>query len=353
MNQSPQPLNFLEVLAQTKTSVWPFIQKYLVQSLQFPEFCQIDPKYQPELDFHQQIISDYPTRQGKYLRPTLVVNTALSMGESLEKVIPVAAAMQLSEEWILIHDDIEDDSLERRGAPTLHRQIGKELALNAGDSLHVIMWKMIFDYQNPKITEEFYHLLNRTTFGQTIDINWTKTNKTDLTDEDVLLILESKTCYYTISGPMRLGAIVAGASVDQLNQIYLFGRYLGRAFQIIDDVLDLTSDFSGLKKQPFNDLYEGKRTIILSHLLRTASPSEKKEIIEILSKTRDQKSEVEVNRIFSLITQYHSLDYAKELAQQFAAQAKKILSDDLGFIKVEPYRHQLEMAIDFIINRQH
>lgn len=345
--------DFISILKEYRDLISPIVLKYVNDSLIFPNFCKIKPKYQPEIDFHLKLISEYPLRFGKYLRPTLLISTALSMGANINSTLLPAAAMQLSEEWILIHDDIEDESLERRGRATLQRTFGVPLAINAGDALHIIMWKIIGDIGNKKIFDEFYQLLNRTAFGQTIDINWNVQNKLNISNEDVYLILESKTCYYTISGPMRLGAILAGATEEQLDIIYKFGQNLGRSFQIIDDVLDITSDFSGLKKQQYNDIYEGKRTILLSQLLRLASVSESEEIKLILSKKRDQKSEPEVNRIIELMTQYNCVDYAKSEAQKFATEAKKILEQDMSFIKLDPYRSQLQTAIDFIVHRDH
>jgi len=344
---------FLENLSRTKELVWPIIEEYLHNAFIFPDYCRIPEKYRSELEFHSQLVSDYPLRKGKYLRPTLVLNTALGMGSSLELSLPVAAAMQLSEEWILIHDDIEDDSEQRRGLPALPKLYSPALAINAGDALHVIMWKAIGDINNKKIFEEFYQLLNRTTLGQTIDIKWTSENKLDITDEDVFLILESKTCYYTISGPMRLGAILAGATEDDLTTIYKFGTNLGRSFQIIDDVLDITSDFSGLKKQQYNDIYEGKRTIPLAHLIRSVNPSELKDITTILSKDRYQKSADEVLAIIDLMKKYNTIDYAKSLAIKFSQNAKQILDQEMSFIKIEPYRQQLYSAIEFVVTRDH
>jgi geranylgeranyl diphosphate synthase type II len=344
---------FLDVLSQYRDLISPIVKQYIDNSLIFPEYCQINPKYQDLIDFQKNLISEYPKRLGKYLRPSLLISTALSMGVDISQAILPAAAMQLSEEWILIHDDIQDDSDQRRGLPAITKIFGIPLAINAGDSLHVIMWKVISDINNPKISEEFYQLLNRTTLGQTIEIKWTEDNKLDISPEDVYLILESKTCYYTISGPMRLGAILAGASEDDLNTIYKFGINLGRSFQIIDDVLDITSDFSGLKKQQYNDIYEGKRTIPLAHLLRSVNPSELKDITAILSKNRYQKSDSDILTIIELMKKYQTVDYAKSLAIEFSQKAKQILDQDMAFIKIEPYRQQLYSAIDFIVNRDH
>ncbi|MFA6519044.1 MAG: polyprenyl synthetase family protein [Candidatus Shapirobacteria bacterium] len=352
--------DFISTLIGYQQLVWPYIQKHLDLLTSFPEFCQVDKKYQSLLDFHQLISSDYPLRHGKYLRPSLILMIAQSMGVSPKLALNTAAAMQLSEEWILIHDDIEDDSRERRGKPTLHQTYGKELAINAGDGLHSLMWYLLFQNQkilgshlSQKISSEFSTMLFRTVFGQTIEIKWAKENNLDLVLEDILLILESKTVYYTIAGPLRLGAILGGASNSDLNHLYNFGRFLGYAFQIQDDLLDITSSFSGLKKQTGNDIYEGKRTVMLIHLLQNIDPKNKKKLISILNKSRSQKTATEVTWVIKKMAEFGSLDFSKNLVKTNLDSARQYFHQHLGFIKKEPYRSQVINLIDFLANRDH
>ncbi|MGB9706515.1 MAG: polyprenyl synthetase family protein [Microgenomates group bacterium] len=355
-----QKVDFLEVLEEKKKIVWQEIKTYLEDLTSFPSYCRIPSKYQSLACFHQKITSEYPERKGKYIRPTLVLLTAQAMGLPEAKAVRTAAAMQVSEDWILGHDDIEDDSLERRGKPCLHRLYGIPLAINAGDALHILMWKILWDNRKilgeekaAEIAEEFYRMLTRTALGQTVEIRWTQENKLDLTDGDVLFILESKTAYYTIAGPMRLGAILAGASEKQLKAIYEFGKPLGWCFQIRDDILDLTSDFAGLKKQTGNDIYEGKRTVMLAHLFRTASAGDRKKLISIMAKKREEKTKEEVNWVIGLMKKYGSLEYGQKLAEKFAAQAEEIFEKKLGFLKHQPARSQLKAGINFILKRKY
>ena len=352
--------DFKEVLAKKKEIVWQEIQKYLNSLNKFPAYCRFPQKYTSLAEFHKKIVSEYPERKGKYIRPTLILLTASAMGFPEEKAIKTAAAMQVSEDWILNHDDIEDDSLERRGRPALHRIYGKELATNAGDALHVLMWKILWDNlkilgekTGEKIAEEFYLMLTRTAFGQTVEIKWTQDKKADLSTHDVLFILESKTAYYTIAGPMRLGAILAGATPTQLEVIYEFGKPLGYCFQIRDDILDLTSDFSGLKKQKGNDIYEGKRTIMLMNLFRRVKGQDKKRLLTIMAKKREEKTAEEVNWVIDLMKKYGSLEYSQKLAEKFASQALEIFEKKLGFLKYQPARDQLRAGINFILKREY
>lgn len=356
MLKNPHPA--IKILESYKGLVWPEIKRYLKDPI-YPQAFKVASKYKKERDFHWRLIKEYPQRKGKYLRPTLLMLTAEAMGAKTEKAIKTAAAMQVSEDWILIHDDFEDNSLERRGKPTLHRMFGNELAVNAGDSLQIIMWKILADNQailGQKKTfgliDEFYRILSRTTFGQSIEIKWSKENKAGLTDEDWFFIADGKTFYYTIAGPVRLGAIIAGANQRQLETLAEFGIYLGRSFQIIDDVLDLTSDFAGLKKQTGNDIYEGKRTVILGHLLRSTSPADKKKLISILCKKREEKNQKEVAWVIQKMKEYRSLDYARLLATKLKEKALFIFEKDLKFLSKQPSRKNLETLIHFVLERE-
>lgn len=356
MNQN----NFIQVLSDNKNLIWPFIQNNLNQIKDFPAFCTLDKKYQSLVDFHFKMVTDYPVRQGKYLRPTLVMLTAQAMGVYSNLIIPTAAAMQLSEDWILGHDDIEDQSEQRRGQPAIQKLYGDHLAINAGDALHNLTWSILSQNYSildkkvaQNINQEFFTMINRTILGQTIEIKWTEENRYDLTEEDILLILESKTGYYTIAGPMRLGAILAGATDEQLNSIYKFGQALGKSFQIIDDLLDLTSDFSGQKAQQGNDIYEGKRTIMLVHLLNNISTQNKQKLHDILDKTREQKTPSEVLWVIDQMKEVGSLNYGKKLADKFSLEAQNIFNTELTFLSLEPFRSQLESCINFITTRNH
>ncbi len=353
-------LSFKQVLEEKKALVWPEIKTYLDNFLNFPDFCTIPKRYQKIKKLHDKIIREYPERKGKYFRPSLVLLTAQAMDYPLKKAIKTAAAMQMSEDWILTHDDVEDNSLERRGKPAIHQLYGKELAINAGDGLHVLMWQALKDNLDvvgqklgKKIIDEFVIMLSRTVFGQTIEISWTQRNKQNMTYKDVLLILESKTAYYTIAGPMRLGAILAGATPKQLQLIYQFAKPLGYCFQIRDDLLDLTSDFKGSKKQMGNDIYEGKRTIMLIHLLKKANQNDKKRLKKILGKSRQDKSEKEVSWVIVRMKKYGSLEHGQKIAAKFASQATQLFNDNLGFLAKNPARDQLLAGIEFVLNRGH
>lgn len=350
----PTPL----ALKECKNLIWPIIDKYL-KSPHYPAPFQIPKKYSKEADFQWKIFRDYPERKGKYIRPTLVVLTTGAMTGSLVKAFNTAGAMQLSEDWMLGHDDFEDNSVKRRGLPALHRIYGPELAVNAGDMLHAIMWKMLADNSEildskkfTHILNEFYIMLSRTILGQGVEISWSKRKVNSFSNLDWYFIADGKTSYYTITHPIRLGAIIGNANKIQLEKINAFGKNLGRGFQLIDDILDVTSDFSGLKIQG-NDIYEGKKTVLLGHLLRVSDKKNKKKILRILNKDINNKTPSEVKFIIEKMTEYGSIDYAKKLAEKYKQIALKIFDVELKFLKIEPYRSQLRGLINFIIEREY
>ena len=354
------PLNFLDVLDFYRPQIWSVISPYLDQLSYFPSFCQPPAKYRLLVNYNQQIISNYPYRQGKYVRPVLVLLSASALGYPLKKSLLTAAAMQTSEDWILTHDDFQDDSLERRGQPALHRQIGPQLAVNAGDGLHILMWKMLADNYKVigpdlsfRLQQEFYTMLSRTVLGQTAEIKWTQENNLNLTEKDILFILESKTAYYTIAGPMRLGAILAGATPSQLEKIFQFGKYLGYCFQIQDDLLDLTSDFAGHKKQQGNDIYEGKRTIMLVNLLKNANSQDLSKLKKILAKNRYQKTVSDINWVIAKMDHYGSFNYSRDLIKKYAKLALDYFNTELKFLSFPTARQQLLSFIDFLVHRQY
>ncbi|MFC1710133.1 polyprenyl synthetase family protein [Patescibacteria group bacterium] len=348
----------LNILKSYRNKVWPEVKSYL-KGPSYPYGFKVPKKYLSIDKFHWDIVSEYPKRKGKYFRPTLLLLTCEAMGESSKKAIKTAAAMQLSEEWLLVHDDIEDSSLERRGKPTLHRQYGVDYAINAGDALHFVMWKAIFDNHNllgykktREIADEFYKTLARTALGQTAEILWRNKDVKHNNPSDWYFIADGKTSYYTVACPMRLGAIIAGTNNVQLHKLAQFGIYLGRCFQLVDDILDVTSDFSGQKKQMGNDIYEKKRTVMLNHLIKNANQRDKNTLIKILNKAPSAKTKSDIAWVIAKMHKYDSINYAQKLAKDMKQKAYKSFKEDLGFLKRKAPRDKLETLIHFVLERK-
>jgi len=281
-----------------------------------------------EVDLLYRMMRDYPSRTAKGMRPFLCVTTCRAAGGKEDDALLTAACIELFQNWILIHDDIEDGSELRRGEPALHREYSVPLALNAGDALHARTWEALLK-NGPElgmkktlaIMKEFSMMVNQTTEGQHMELGWVEGKRWDLKEKDYFEMCVRKTSWYTVASPCRLGAIVAGAPGGVLRDLQEFGVNLGVAFQIQDDSLNLVGDAKKYGKAKSDDILEGKRTLILLHLLAVATQSERDKVIAIMNKDRTAKSTGEVSYVLSLVDKYDAIGFARKRAAELLKEA--------------------------------
>jgi geranylgeranyl diphosphate synthase, type II len=276
-----------------------------------------------EIALLYRMMRDYPGRQGKMIRSKLLVASCLAHGGTIQSALPLAAALELFQNWVLIHDDIEDDSDERRGLPALHRLHPVSLAINAGDALHVYMWQVVHGSGVPGAFEEFLEMIHRTAEGQHIDLGWVEANRWDVTEADYLELVRRKTARYTVVSPLKLGALAAGRTPDA--RFMAAGLDLGIAFQIRDDVLNLTGDFATYGKEIAGDLLEGKRTLMLVHLLEHADPVARARVIATLEQPRSEKTPEGIEFILERMRSLGSIAHAQTVAERHAARGLGLL----------------------------
>jgi geranylgeranyl diphosphate synthase, type II len=286
----------------------------------------------PEVDLLYKMMRDYPARPAKGMRPFLCLTACRAAGGDETKALLTAACIELFQHWILIHDDIEDASELRRGEPALHRKYSEALALNAGDAIHARMWEALLGNRatlGPETTlrvlAEFSGMVNETTEGQHMELGWVQGRRWDLGESDYFLMCTKKTSWYTVASPCRLGAIVAGADEGTLAAIKEFGLKLGVAFQIQDDALNLVGDERKYGKEKSDDILEGKRTLILLHLLNAVSPEEKSSLLTVMNKDRGSKTPSDVSYVMGLVNKYGAVAYARKRAVELLKEALEIL----------------------------
>jgi geranylgeranyl diphosphate synthase, type II len=277
----------------------------------------------PEIALLYKMMRDYPNRPGKMIRSRLLVASCLAHGGNLKVALPLAAALELFQNWVLIHDDIEDDSDERRGKPALHRLHPVSLAINAGDALHVYMWQAVNQSGVIGAFEEFLEMIHRTAEGQHIDLGWVESKRWDVSEGDYLELVKRKTARYTVVSPLKLGALAAGCEPDP--RLTDAGLDLGIAFQIRDDVLNLIGDFATYGKEINGDLFEGKRTLMLVHLLEHSDPTTRSVVTAILEHTRSEKTAQEIGFIIKQMHELGSITHAQSIADQHAARGLTML----------------------------
>ena len=286
----------------------------------------------PEIELLYAMMRDYPFRGGKGVRSELLLLSAQAHGVATgtpawEAALWLATTIELFQNWVLIHDDIADDSEERRGKPALHRQYGVPLALNAGDALHAYMWGALLRADVPAAYSEVLTMIHRTAEGQHLDLAWVEHGVWNLSPADYLDMVRLKTAYYTVVIPLRLGALVAGQVPDP--RFEEAGVALGAAFQIRDDVLNLIGEAEHYGKEIGGDLLEGKRTLIALRWLETASPEQRQTFLAEMAKPRAAKDPAVIAELLTWLLESGAVQEAQAVADSQAEQGLKLLAEAL------------------------
>jgi geranylgeranyl diphosphate synthase, type II len=298
-------------------------------------------------------------REGKGIRPALCLATCRAFSGEGERARPSAAALELLHNAFLVHDDIEDASDYRRGQPTLHRQYGLPLAVNVGDAMNALSARLLkqnLDLLGPslsaRIFDEFDHLSLETIEGQALELGWIRDNDCSTSEQDYLLMVLKKTSWYSFIHPARVGALIARPEHATLDDFNAFGYYLGTAFQIQDDVLNLVGDRRKYGKEIGGDLLEGKRTLILAHLFKQVTPGERERLRAFLGKPRGQRLEREVAWIYELLHAYGSIQYARKAARDFADAARREFDKAYAGASAGPDLDFLRSLVDYMLSRE-
>ena len=157
--------------------------------------------------------------------------------------------------------------------------------------------------------------------GQAIELGWIRDNACELDERDYLQMCLKKTSWYSFIYPLRVGALIAEVGELHVDRFCRFGWYFGAAFQIQDDILNLTGKYKTYGKELRGDLWEGKRTLILIHLLRHCAAKERRELVRLLGKSRSERSSADIAWLYGLMRRYGSIDFARRSARQLAGAA--------------------------------
>jgi geranylgeranyl diphosphate synthase type II len=302
-----------EVLAEYGAATRAALGKYL-------------PRKEPQRYLYD-LVADYPGRGGKMMRPSICIANARAFGGRIEDAINSAVSLELLHNALLIHDDIEDESEERRGRPTLHAQHGVPIAINVGDALSLLSIRPLIDNRHilgPEVSalilQEADRVAMESAEGQAMELGWRADNDIDVTDEDYLNMVLKKTCWLATIYPSRVGATIGTQDALDPEAFIRFGFFLGAAFQIQDDLLNLFAD-DRYGKERDGDLWEGKRTLMLIHTLSEAKSSERDRIRELLATERHDKEALDVQWLHELMNSYGSIEYARQVAHGLAGAA--------------------------------
>jgi geranylgeranyl diphosphate synthase, type II len=298
------------------------------RSLVYPQLQRFVPEGRFNEVLYERALA-YPRRSAKALRPALCIATCRALGGGLEAVLPSAAVLELFHNAFLVHDDIEDGSELRRDEPTLHETYGIPVAINVGDAMLALTLAPLLENTRTlglgkalRILQIVATMARVSAEGQALELEWVREGRFDLGDEDYFDMVQRKTSHYSFVTPLLIGAVVAGHSGALLEELEVLGRRIGVAFQIQDDVLNLTEDYG---KERDGDLYEGKHTLILLHAYRSATPSERSEILRVMSKPRagaQHKTAGDLSLVRAIIDAHASIQHARAAATTWARRAE-------------------------------
>ena len=304
------------------------------------------------------LVSSYPSRPGKALRPALCLAACGVLGGDGDRALNSAVALELFHNAFLIHDDIQDESEQRRGEPTLHAQLGTAAAINVGNATNLVGLRRLMDNRallgsQPawRIIQETELMMRHSIEGQAIELRWIADNACDLDVDDYYRMCLKKTSWYTCIYPCRVGALVARQGTGEPTGFDHYGWYLGAAFQIQDDLLNITGDYDAYGKEICGDLWEGKRTVMMIHLIRTLRGAERARLVAFLGRPRAGRDAAGVAWVRDRMVEAGSLDVARGYARQLAAAAAREAEEALGAAPPSPHRDFLLALPAYMIER--
>jgi len=279
---------------------------------------------------------------GKRIRPALLLLAAKLFGYSGRGAVRLGAVVEIIHTATLVHDDIIDEAQTRRGRPAANTQWGNSKCVLAGDWLYMQAFKIAVQERNFRILDVLIDLTQQMVEGELLQIE--KLGKCITQDEHFDLIYRKTACLFAVC--MRMGAILAGATEDEERRVGEYGRSLGMAFQIVDDVLDLTASEEVLGKPVASDLREGKVTMAVVHALERCTPEERK-LVETVLRERAFIS-VRHEQILAMLQRYGSVEVAMARAQEYSEAARKSIC---SFPDSE-IKRALLWAPDFVVGRE-
>ena len=256
---------------------------------------------------------------GKRIRPALLLLSAKLLDYKGDGAVKLASVVEIIHTATLVHDDIIDEAQLRRGRPAANTQWGNSMCVLAGDWLYMQAFKIAVQERNFRILDVLVELTQQLVEGELLQME--KLGRLISLSEYLDLIYRKTACLFSVC--MRVGGILGGATEVQEDRLGQYGRDLGIAFQIVDDVLDLTASESVLGKPVASDLREGKATMAVIHALERCTPAERRQIETVL---HDRAfNGVTHADILTILDSYGSLDFAHQQAARYAESARKAI----------------------------
>jgi octaprenyl-diphosphate synthase len=279
---------------------------------------------------------------GKRIRPSLLLLAAHQLGYQGHSAIRLGAVVEMVHTATLVHDDIIDGADTRRGRPSANTAWGNEKCVLAGDWLYMQAFKVALEEKNLRVLDLLIGLTQQMVEGELLQIQ--KLGKAVSEAEYYDLIFRKTACLFSVS--MRLGSVLAGATEAEETSLAAYGRAVGLAFQIVDDVLDLTATEEVLGKPVASDLREGKATLAVIHAHDHGTAVDRRAIQRVL----DDRSFENVSRqqIREILERNGSVEYAMAAADRYAEQSRQALAP----LADTEFKRALLWVPDFVVARE-
>ncbi|MEM7551581.1 MAG: polyprenyl synthetase family protein [Bacteroidota bacterium] len=317
------------------------------------------PEKEPKKYLYDLLV-DYPNRGGKGFRPGLCIASCKAFGGTLKQAKYSAIALEMLHNAFLIHDDVEDESFSRRGRPTMHESSSRAIAINVGDMLNALslspLWRnkeLLGEKLAQRIFLEIQHMVTESAEGQALELGWRQDNVCNLSEDDYLRMILKKTCWYTCIQPIRIGALIGTGGVVRPDSFNRLGYFMGAAFQIQDDVLNLIGEESAYGKEIGGDIIECKRTLMLIHLFNHCSSKELSFIKDYMAVSILERKLTDASTIMDWMHRYGSIEHAKETSKYLAGAALKEFYTHFSHLPDSEDKKFLETIIMYMINREY
>ncbi len=286
---------------------------------------------------------------GKRLRPILVQLGYRLFKSDFTTALPVAMAVEVFHNFTLLHDDIMDEAPVRRGKPAVHMAFGTNAGILTGDVMLVWAYEWLLRAGRPELLPEMLRTFNQVAMevceGQQMDMNFEEYDETCLSD--YLKMIELKTAAL-LAGSLKLGAQLGGATGEQLDALEAFGRNMGIAFQLQDDILDAFGAPEKVGKQPGGDIIQNKKTFLTLHALTVAPPATRKQLKSWMTPSAKLDPKNKVNAVLQIYNDLGLPQYAEEIKERYHRKALQKLEEVRGD---EATSDLLKLIVDYVMRR--
>ena len=276
---------------------------------------------------------------GKRLRPILVLLSAGLFGQVKPQHHQLAAVVEFIHTATLLHDDVVDESEKRRGQNTANALFGNAASVLVGDFVYSRAFQMMVAVQNMRVMEVLSNATNIIAEGEVLQL--LNVNNANITDEAYLQVIHYKTAKL-FEAATRLGAIISQASPQDEDALSRYGMHIGTAFQLIDDVLDLSGNTLEIGKNLGDDLSEGKPTLPLLYAMRNGNEEE----ANVIKNAIEQGGLEDLSAVLSAVTRTGALDHVREVASKEA----ELACNAIAHFTDSPYKLALITLAQFSVN---